>query len=470
MIIKDGIIQDNTIEGVPFRRGIVPRVTGYHRPGSKYKKTSITNHNTDNTNTTATADAHQRLLRNSEAKRTNRTGGFEKAQTSYHFVIDDKEIIQCLPITETSHCQGHLQGNRTSISIEICDNFYYTNKSKYNKAIDNAIKLNRQLSKATGITKIVQHNYWTGKNCPSKIRRDGKWNWFLTEIQKGSSSTTTTSNSKDRPILGSPTTTIHQMKEWAKSKKASQEFIDLAPIFYEVSIKEGVDPAVTYTQSAKETGYMKFGGVLDSSFKNPCGLKTRQGGGDKDPNAHQRFNSWEEGILAQVEHLALYAGAKGYPKNNPKDPRHFDFCLGKAKTVKALGGNWAPSPQYGSEILQMMDGLYTFPKGTAEDNIIKKPVLTDTVNLEPLEIVLVYSNDGDLANVQALANGLVGYGKNVFIYRTNDVQGIKAEHIIQVGGGEIKGTVTDKIIGKDRQETLVKIGHWIKENDQELRK
>ncbi|MGO0807090.1 hypothetical protein ACTPEF_24150, partial [Clostridioides difficile] len=37
-------------------------------------------------------------------------------------------------------------------------------------------------------------------------------------------------------------------------------------------------------QSAKETGFCNFGGVLDASFKNPCGLKTSVGGSDTDKN------------------------------------------------------------------------------------------------------------------------------------------------------------------------------------------
>ncbi|SJU02468.1 Uncharacterised protein [Clostridioides difficile] len=62
---------------------------------------------------------------------------------------------------------------------------------------------------------------------------------------------------------------------------------------------------------------------MDESYNNPCGMKTSQGGSDTDPNAHQRFNSWDEGVQAHLDHLALYAGAKGYPKEGTYDPRHF---------------------------------------------------------------------------------------------------------------------------------------------------
>lgn len=163
------------------------------------------------------------------------------------------------------------------------------------------------------------------------------------------------------PILGKSTTTVHEMKLWAKSRNANQLFIDLAPLYYSVSVKRGVDPAVTYTQSAKETNFLRFGGVLDASYFNPCGLKTTAGGGDKDASAHTRFKSWEEGITAQVDHLALYAGANGYPKADTPDPRHFATIYGKAPMVEDLGGRWAPSKNYGIEVVALMNELYTFP-------------------------------------------------------------------------------------------------------------
>ena len=67
-------------------------------------------------------------------------------------------------------------------------------------------------------------------------------------------------------------------------------------------------------------------------------LKTAAGGGDTDKNAHQKFDSWDEGVQAHMDHLALYAGANGYPKNNTYDPRHFVTIKGKATTVNSLGG------------------------------------------------------------------------------------------------------------------------------------
>lgn len=159
------------------------------------------------------------------------------------------------------------------------------------------------------------------------------------------------------PIVTKATATVAQAKTWAKNNGATDLFISLAEIFWRIAVAVGINPVLVYAQSAKETGFGNFKGVLDDSFKNPCGLKTKAGGGNSDPNAHQRFATWEEGIEAQIDHLALYAGASGYPKVGTPDPRHFPYLRGKAPTVEALGGNWAPSNTYGSSIVTMMKKL-----------------------------------------------------------------------------------------------------------------
>lgn len=166
------------------------------------------------------------------------------------------------------------------------------------------------------------------------------------------------SSNPGTPIAGqAPTVSIDQMRAWAKKRGANELFICLAEKFYEVALGRKLDPALLYAQAAKETAFMNFTGVLDSSFCNPCGLKTSQGGDNKDPSAHERFRNWEKGIKAQADHLNLYAGAKAYPMKDSPDPRHFPRLLGTAKTVEALGGKWAGSPTYGKEIRALMSDL-----------------------------------------------------------------------------------------------------------------
>ena len=129
---------------------------------------------------------------------------------------------------------------------------------------------------------------------------------------------------EDIPIVSDVFITVDDAKKWAQGKGATKEFVELADLYWEYSDEHGdVNPALAYVQAAKETAYGNFGGVLDASYHNPCGLKTNKGGSDKDPKAHMKFKNWNEGVKAHLDHLALYAGAEGYPKAETKDPRHF---------------------------------------------------------------------------------------------------------------------------------------------------
>jgi hypothetical protein len=164
---------------------------------------------------------------------------------------------------------------------------------------------------------------------------------------------TVTYRSKGRETLieGHTFTTVATAERWAENQGATARFVQNAAIFFEVAAERGIRPEVAYAQSALETAYGRFGGVIDASFRNSCGLKTTTGGDNDDPNAHQRFSTWRRGITACIDHLALYAGAAGYPRAVTPDPRHFSFLYATAPTVERLGGRWAPSPDYGRNIV-----------------------------------------------------------------------------------------------------------------------
>ncbi len=153
------------------------------------------------------------------------------------------------------------------------------------------------------------------------------------------------------PIAGPTWTNVATAEEWAEDHGASPRFVQNAALYFEIGAQRGIRPEVAYAQSAKETGYGHFGGVIDESFRNPCGLKTTQGGDNDDPNAHQHFTTWRQGVTACIDHLGLYAGAPGYPRSQTPDPRHFSFLRGRAPKVENLGGQWAPAVDYGISIV-----------------------------------------------------------------------------------------------------------------------
>ncbi|MCY7484446.1 N-acetylmuramoyl-L-alanine amidase [Paenibacillus alvei] len=233
--------------------------------------------------------------------------------------------------------------------------------------------------------------------------------------------------SKGTSILGKASATLAQAKAWARSMKAPAEFVALADQYWQLaSQRGGVDPAVAYVQFGHETGFLYRNGEsaagIDASYHNPCGLKITAGGGDYQATAHKRFKDWREGITAHLDHLALYAGAAGYPRAGTPDPRHFSFLHGTAQTVESLGGKWAPSPEYGTRLAGELAKL----RGAA---VVDKPaaIKGDTATIEL---------DGKVIATGAFINGLV----------TAPVRVIAEELRATVGYDGKKATVNGKVI------------------------
>lgn len=154
-------------------------------------------------------------------------------------------------------------------------------------------------------------------------------------------------------IRGESQVGLWRARRWARKRFATRRFRKNLKYYKKYCAREGVRFEVAVAQYAKETAFGRYGGVIDASFKNCCGLKTTQGGSNFDPDAHQRFDTWEQGAWAHIHHLGLYAGALGYPRIDTPDPRHKDYLFNRAENmVENLGGpgKWAPNPQYGHSV------------------------------------------------------------------------------------------------------------------------
>ena len=189
-------IKDKKIEGTPVTVAIIPKGNFKVRPQYRMVATSITVHTTGNQRKTADADAHKRLLHRSA------TDPFAP-YNSYHFVVDDKEIIQLLPISIDGQAgesswnagdgSGKNSGNRTSIAIEICENA----DGNFKKAEENGKKLIRYLMDKCNIphSKVVPHKHWSGKDCPKPIlNRKGGWEAFHESILEENDATPVSSS------------------------------------------------------------------------------------------------------------------------------------------------------------------------------------------------------------------------------------------------------------------------------------
>lgn len=172
-------------------------------------------------------------------------------------------------------------------------------------------------------------------------------------------------------ILSQPLAVKEQAKQWAKDNGGTETFIALADLYWKYYLDCGlVNPVVAFAQAAFETNYGSVGVNMDESYKNPCGLRNSDSKEDT-PASYCKFKSWKDGVCAHLDHLALYAGANGYPREDSGDPRHFSYLFGRVKNVEELSGNWVPADDYGLKIIQLMFGIEnTVVRDTFEEWIL----------------------------------------------------------------------------------------------------
>lgn len=106
-------------------------------------------------------------------------------QVSFHYAIDDKEIVQGIPENRNAwHAGdgGSGKGNRKGLSIEIC--YSKSGGSRFIEAEKLAAKFiaSKLKEKGWGIDKVTKHQDYSGKYCPHRTLDMG-WQRFLNMIK-----------------------------------------------------------------------------------------------------------------------------------------------------------------------------------------------------------------------------------------------------------------------------------------------
>ncbi len=155
------------------------------------------------------------------------------------------------------------------------------------------------------------------------------------------------------PIIGKPQATVNQAKEWARNREALELFLNKADTFWHYGEVTGIRPEVAYALSARETAFKHHGGVIDISFHNWGGIKTKDGGPDNDPDAHERFDTDDDGIRAVFNHMCAYVGKEpvGEPHGRYHTVMSTDWA-GTIKTVEEMGHRWATDKNYGQTLVE----------------------------------------------------------------------------------------------------------------------
>lgn len=106
-------------------------------------------------------------------------------EVSYHYAVDDKEVIQGLPIDRNAWACGdgsNGKGNRKGIQIEIC--YSKSGGARFENAEKNAAKFIAQLLKERGwgVDKVKKHQDFANKYCPHRTLDKG-WASFVNMVK-----------------------------------------------------------------------------------------------------------------------------------------------------------------------------------------------------------------------------------------------------------------------------------------------
>lgn len=107
------------------------------------------------------------------------------SKTTWHYTVDDKQVVKHFKNdAQCWHCgDGKGNGNLNSIGVEMCVNA----DGDFNKTIANTIELVQHLMNNLNIPlkNVVQHNHWSGKDCPQSIRNGKPMTWenFISSIK-----------------------------------------------------------------------------------------------------------------------------------------------------------------------------------------------------------------------------------------------------------------------------------------------
>jgi hypothetical protein len=311
---------------------------GVNVPNAKLTNAKwFTVHETANRNVGADARFHQRFVAIEQ-------GGVN--HVSFTYTADDKEIIQILPEDQAQYAQGTSEGNRTSVSCELCVN----RDSDTGAARENVARLAAAwcVSHSRPLSAVRQHNSWTGKDCPAILRAEpGAWDRFIGRVgyymaiimphpDQGQILHVDMNARRRQSVdtIGAPSCSRSDFM--ALMQKVQSPATPEAGDMYDTAVTHYRDPLALYYQFGRESHWGTDPNTLTvrCDLKNPGNLREPS---TWDPGPHSvacgfmRFSSWSDGWRAMCN---LY-GIPIYQDPTKHDPPYTNDIWGRIKI-------WAP--------------------------------------------------------------------------------------------------------------------------------
>lgn len=146
-------------------------------------------------------------------------------QVSFHYAVDDQEIVQGIEEDRNAwHCgDGNGEGNRSGIAIEIC--YSKSGGAKFEAAEKNAAELAASIMKryGWGIDRLKKHQDFNGKYCPHRTLDMG-WERFVKMVE-GYLGISSTEDKEDTPAKKSIDTIAKEViaGKWGNGAERKQK-------------------------------------------------------------------------------------------------------------------------------------------------------------------------------------------------------------------------------------------------------
>lgn len=153
-----------------------------------------------------------------------------------------------------------------------------------------------------------------------------------------------------RRILDQGQLTAEQLATYFLSRNTEadrEHIIHFAQYYVDEAAAEGINSDVAFAQMCLETGFLRFGGLVQPEFHNYCGL-----GAMDAEHPGEVFPDEQIGVRAHIQHLQAYATTEEVALHKELvDPRYNWVHKTKfIETIYQLAGTWATDPMYGQKL------------------------------------------------------------------------------------------------------------------------
>ena len=163
-----------------------------------------------------------------------------------------------------------------------------------------------------------------------------------------------------RRILDQGQLSADQLADYFISRNSNEDRDHIrrfAQYYIDEAAAEGINSDVAFAQMCLETGYLRFGGLVQPEFHNYCGL-----GAMDAEHPGEQFPDEQTGVRAHIQHLQAYGTTEDVKLvKELVDPRY--NWVHKTKFIEdiyGLAGTWATDPLYGQKIETVLTNMGYF--------------------------------------------------------------------------------------------------------------